>query len=162
MHTKGNIQQQERIMEGRRIAIGADHAGVDLKTFLIEKLKQGGHMPHDLGPDGSTRVDYPDYASKVARAVQSGEADEGILVCGTGIGMSMAANKVVGIRAALVHDPFTSRMARMHNNANVLVLGARLLAKEYAWECVQEWINNDFEERHQTRLNKISDLETSR
>ena len=145
-----------------KIAIAGDSAGEGLSKILAEHLKDKYEVSEvsrtDAGPDPF----YANMADRIASAVIAGDYDRAILVCGTGIGMSMAANKVGGIRAALVHDLFTSRMARMHNNANVLVLGARLLAKEYARECVQEWLNNQFEERHQARLNKISDLETTR
>ena len=115
-------------MASYRIALGADHAGVPLKDNLVEALRGEGHDAADLGPAALERVDYPDYAARVGRAVASGEADLGILVCGTGIGMSIAANKIRGVRAALVHDLFTARMAREHNDANILVLGGRLLA----------------------------------
>ena len=147
-------------MVKKRLILGADHAGAPLKDFLHARLSEAGYVVEDIGTKQGERVDYPDYGAKVANAVSDQDGCEGILVCGTGIGMSIAANKVVGVRAALVHDPFTSRMAREHNDANVLVLGGRLMADEYAWVCVQEWLTGDFEARHQARLNMISELET--
>ena len=105
-------------------------------------------------------MDYPDQAGTVAEAVGAGEAELGLLVCGTGIGMSIAANKVAGIRAALVHDPITASLAAQHNNANVLCLGGRLMAKEYAISLVDAWLETPFEARHQHRLDKIATLET--
>jgi ribose 5-phosphate isomerase B len=146
-------------MDKQRLILGADHAGAPLKDFLCSKLTDAGYPIEDLGTRAGERVDYPEYGTKVAQAVSTEDGTEGILVCGTGIGMSIVANKVAGVRAALVHDPFTSRMAREHNNANVLVLGGRLMADEYAWTCVQEWLGGDFEARHQTRLDMISALE---
>ena len=122
-------------------------------------LAERGVVVADLGTAPGERVDYPDYAARVARKVVSGEYDAGVLVCGTGIGMSIAANKVNGVRAALVHDPFTARMAREHNDANILVLGGRLMAPQYAWECVHPWLQGSFEVRHQARLDKIAALE---
>ena len=146
-------------MEIRSLALASDHAGVALKAALMENLRAAGYEVRDLGPDAGTRVDYPDYAARVASSVRDGQADAGILMCGTGIGMSMAANKLPGIRAALVHDPFTAEMARQHNDANVLVLGARLMAAPYAWLCVEAWLKGTFEARHQPRLDKIARLE---
>lgn len=143
----------------RHLALGADHAGAPLKAFLAERLAAAGHRVTDCGASGEERVDYPDYAARVAHAVARGEAQRGVLVCGTGIGMSIAANKVPGIRAALVHDLFTAEMAGAHNDANVLVLGGRLLAREYAWACVERWLSSAFEARHQPRLDKIAALE---
>ncbi len=143
----------------RCIALGADHAGAPLKDFLREKLKAAGIEVRDLGTDGSQRVDYPVYGARVASMISSGEVDEGVLVCGTGIGMSIVANKFEGVRAALVHDPFTAQMAREHNNANILVLGGRLMAQEYAWECVLQWLGGSFETRHQSRIDQISAIE---
>ena len=125
----------------------------------MARLRELGHAVVEVGPAPGERVDYPDQAATVARAVASGDADRGILMCGTGIGMSMAANKVPGIRAALVHDPVTARLAAMHNDANVLCLGGRLMATEYGLELVDLWLETPFELRHQPRLDKISGLE---
>jgi ribose 5-phosphate isomerase B len=114
----------------------------------------------DLGPGGDASVDYPDYAEQVAREVASGRADRGILLCGTGIGMSIAANKIPGVRAALVHDVTTARMSRLHNDANVLALGGGLLGDRLLREIVKAWLTTDFEGgRHQRRLDKIARLE---
>ena len=141
------------------VAIGSDHAGTILKTRLCEVLKSLGYEVRDEGPFGTDRVDYPDYAGRVASLVSEGEVDAGVLICGTGIGMSITANKFKGIRAALVHDLFTAQMAREHNNANILVVGARLLAPEYAEDCLRIWLDKDFEARHQHRLDKITQIE---
>ena len=143
----------------KHIYIASDHAGPDLKQQVCSLLEKEGCRVSDLGPsqeDG--RVDYPDYAGLLAEKVVQENA-EGILICGTGIGMSMAANKVPGIRAALAHDVFTATMAREHNNANVLVLGARVLEEDVALEMVKVWLNGEFEVRHQTRLDKLHGLE---
>jgi ribose 5-phosphate isomerase B len=144
-----------------RIGIGADHAAFSMKNALAESLRARGHEVVDLGPQTPDRVDYPDYAARVAAAVASGRCERGVLVCGTGIGMSIAANKVPGIRAALVHDPFTARLAAEHNHANVLCFGARVHALEYALELVSAWLATPFEPRHQPRLDKIGALEAA-
>ena len=143
----------------KHIYIASDHAGPELKASVRAHLEKEGCKVSDLGPSlEEGRVDYPDYAGKLAEKVAQTGA-EGILICGTGIGMSMAANKVPGIRAALAHDVFTATMAREHNNANVLVLGARVLEEPVALEMVSVWLNGTFEERHQHRLNKLHELE---
>ena len=141
-----------------QIVIGSDHAGFELKEAVIQLLVEQGMDVSDVGPsNGSESVDYPDFAEKVARGVLSG-ADRGVLVCGTGIGMSIAANRFQGIRAALVHDRFTAQMAGEHNNANVLVLGGRVLEQGEALAMVEVWMDSTFEERHQRRLDKASRL----
>ncbi len=143
-----------------RIWIGGDHAGFELKERVKTLLEQHQHQVTDMGASSSESVDYPDYAAAVARAVSSGEADRGILVCGTGIGMSIAANKFANVRAALCHDVETARMSRQHNNANVLAIGSRVLDPELALAIVQEWTKTTFEGgRHSRRLQKIADLE---
>lgn len=143
-----------------KIGIGSDHAGCGLKARLAEHLTGAGHQVVDFGTDDPGRsVDYPVFARLVAEAVASGSVDMGILVCGTGIGMSIAANKVPGIRAALIHDVATARLAKVHNNANIIAMGARLLAPEYAIDLVDEFMAHSFEQRHQRRLDLISDLE---
>jgi ribose 5-phosphate isomerase B len=140
-----------------KIAIGADHAGVDLKQRVRRLLVAAGHDVQDLGTDGPTSVDYPDFAHAVARAVHDGRAERGVLVCGTGIGMSIAANKVAGIRAAKCNDPFEARMARAHNDANVLCLGARVLDPTTADEIVAAFFGTDFEAgRHARRVDKLA------
>ena len=147
-------------MSGKTIYLGADHAGFDLKQTLISHLRDHGYEIVDVGPhSGDQSVDYPDFAGEVAQQVSAGNDRLGLLVCGTGIGMSIAANKVSGIRAAVVHDEFTARVACEHNNANVLALGARLVAPHAAIRMVDAWLNSDFETRHQRRLDKIHSLE---
>ena len=138
------------------IAVGCDHGGLELKQEIVRLLQVRKLEFTDFGTDGSVSVDYPDYAAKVAGAVSTGAAELGILVCGTGIGMSITANKFAGIRAALVHDEFTAQMAREHNNANVLALGGRILTPEQGAKLVAIWLDTEFAgDRHQKRLNKI-------
>ncbi|MDD2898864.1 MAG: ribose 5-phosphate isomerase B [Desulfuromonadaceae bacterium] len=142
------------------IIIGSDHGGLALKTALNSYLKRRNVMVHDAGTCSDASVDYPDFGQKVAESVMNGDADLGILICGTGIGMSIAANKVPGIRAALVTDVFMARMAKEHNNANVLVLGGRVLDEQKACDLVGTWLDSTFEGgRHQARLDKITALE---
>ncbi len=142
-----------------KIALGADHGGYLLKDALKKYLSDLGHEVEDLGTNGPGRVDYPDYARLVGEVVAAGRAERGVLVCGTGIGISIAANKIRGIRAALVSSVTTARLAAEHNNANVLCLGGRLIAEPLAAEIVQTWLDTDFESRHQPRLDKIAMLE---
>ncbi|MFW6022019.1 MAG: ribose 5-phosphate isomerase B [Halanaerobiaceae bacterium] len=143
-----------------KIAIGSDHAGYDLKKEIIDYLEEAGYKYKDMGTDNSQSVDYPDYGYKVANAVSGGEYDKGILICGTGIGMSIAANKVDGIRAALCHDVFSARLTRKHNNSNVLAMGARVIGNGLALEIAKTWIGEDFDGgRHQRRIDKITDIE---
>ncbi len=143
-----------------RIWIGADHAGFELKEQVKTLLEQRQHQVTDMGTCSGESVDYPDYAAAVARAVSSGEADRGVLVCGTGIGMSIAANKFANVRAALCHDVETARLSRQHNDANVLAIGSRVLDPDLALAIVQEWLNTIFEEgRHSRRLQIIRDFE---
>jgi ribose 5-phosphate isomerase B len=140
-----------------KIAIGADHAGVDLKQRVRRRLESEGHDVTDLGTEGGDPVDYPDFAHAVARAVRAGRAERGVLVCGTGIGMCMAANKVDGIRAAKCNDPFEARMARAHNDANVLCLGGRVLDPVTADEVVAAFFATDFEGgRHARRVDGLA------
>ena len=143
-----------------RIGLGADHAGCALKATLAAHLAAQGHVVVDFGTtDPAVSVDYPDYARPVAEAVSAGSLDLGVLMCGTGIGMSIAANKVLGIRAAVVHDVTSARLARRHNGANVLCLGARLLDPALAIDCIDAFLGESFETRHQRRLDKISGIE---
>lgn len=143
-----------------RIAIGSDHAGFELKEAIKELLVELGHEPVDFGTDGAQSVDYPDFAGPTARAVASGDCHRGILICGTGIGMSIAANKVGGIRAALVHDLLSARLTREHNDSNVLCLGQNIIGRAIALEIVRVWLGADFEGgRHSRRLEKIRFLE---
>ncbi|MCF6265346.1 MAG: ribose 5-phosphate isomerase B [Desulfuromusa sp.] len=142
------------------LVIGSDHGGYELKKSILELLRKRGVNCADFGTDGSDSVDYPDYAAKVASAVSSGEAELGILICGTGIGMSISANKFPGVRAALVHDDFTAQMAREHNNANILVMGGRVLTPDQGKRLVEIWYDAKYEGgRHQKRLDKISVIE---
>lgn len=138
------------------IAAGSDHAGFELKNALVEFLRKAGHDVLDLGSESRDSVDYPDYARKVADEVVGGRAERGLLVCGTGIGMSIAANRVLGIRAAVVADLFQVRMARRHNDANVLCLGARVTGPGAAEAMVEEFLATPFEAgRHQRRVEKM-------
>ncbi|MCS7185405.1 MAG: ribose 5-phosphate isomerase B [Armatimonadetes bacterium] len=146
----------------RRIALGSDHAGFELKEWLKERLEEAGYECQDFGTHVPQSCDYPDFSVAVAHAVASGEFDTGIVICGTGIGSSIAANKIPGIRCALCWNEYTARMARTHNDANVLALGARVIGNELAWEIVKVWLETPFsgEERHRRRLEKISTLES--
>jgi ribose 5-phosphate isomerase B len=144
-----------------RIAAGADHAGVHLKDSLVEMLRTLGHEVIDLGTHGDDRVDYPDYGAAVGRAVVAGTADLGLCVCGSGIGIAIAANKIAGVRAATVHDVTSAHLARLHNNANVVCIGERLIGPEVAKEAVLAFVNGSFEGgRHQGRVDKISALDS--
>jgi ribose 5-phosphate isomerase B len=143
-----------------RIITGSDHAGFDLKCDLMSFLEQQGHAVVDAGTTVKERCDYPDYAAAVAGAVASGEADWGLLVCGTGIGMAMSANKVRGIRAAVVSDAFSARATRLHNDANVLCLGERVVGAGLAREILSAWLAAEYEGgRHQARIDKMMALE---
>ncbi len=144
------------------IVIGSDHGGLALKESIKAALLARGMNVKDFGTDNGDSVDYPDFAEKVAGAVSRGEADLGILACGTGIGMSIVANKFPGVRAALVADEFMAQMAKEHNNANILVLGGRVLTAEKAVKMVSVWLDSHFEGgRHQRRLDKIAQLEAA-
>ena len=142
-----------------RIAAGADHAGVQLKDVLVAHMRDLGHEVIDCGTHGTDRVDYPDFGEAVARKVAAGEAEMGLCVCGTGIGIAMAANKVPGVRAATVHDVTTARLTREHNDANVICLGERLIGPESAREALETFLQASFEEgRHVSRVAKIDAL----
>ena len=142
-----------------RIAIGCDHRGLALKQFIIELIDGMGHNSEDFGCYNTDSVDYPDIAKKVAEAVAMGIFKRGILICDTGIGMSIAANKIKGIRAALCHDAFSSRRARQHNDANILCLGVGR-GQEEVPETVKAFVTTEFEGgRHLRRLNKVRDME---
>lgn len=141
------------------IAIGSDHAGYSLKMEIIEQLKSKNLDVLDFGCGGES-CDYPDIAAEVAKNVVAGDCEKGILVCGTGVGMSMAANKVHGIRAALCPDCYTAKYTRLHNNANILCLGARVIGSGKAMEIVDMFLETPFEGgRHQRRIDKIKDIE---
>jgi ribose 5-phosphate isomerase B len=143
-----------------KIAIAADHAGVELKRHLRERLEAAGHQVTDYGANTTESVDYPDYAAPVARAVASGAAERGILICGSGVGMSIAANKFRGVRAALGVSPEEVALTRQHNDANILTLGARFVAPATAEELVRVFLATPFEGgRHARRVEKLAALE---
>lgn len=146
-----------------RIALGADHAAYQVKTRIKEYLEASGYEVHDAGTWSEESVDYPDIAAAVASRVADKQSEFGILACGTGIGMSIAANKIACIRAALAHDRTTARLAREHNDANVLTLGARLLSEAQALEVVQEFLAGQYAGgRHQKRIDKIAKIDKER
>jgi ribose 5-phosphate isomerase B len=143
-----------------KIALGSDHGGFELKEHLKGLLLAGGHELIDVGTNGPESVDYPDYAVKVARLVAEGSVERGILMCSTGIGMSITANKVCGVRAALAFDLLTAQQSRRHVDANILALGAQITGKGLAAEIVRVWLETPFEGgRHQRRIDKIKGLE---
>ena len=145
------------------IALGADHAGYSLKEKLKTWLAADGHRVIDHGTHSTDSVDYPDFAAAVAETVRTGGAERGVLVCGSGIGMAMAANKVAGVRAVVAADPTVARLSRQHNDANVLALGARLTAAGQALDVVQAWLATPFEGgRHARRVDKLAQLDAIR
>ena len=145
-----------------KIAIGSDHRGFSVKGRIIALLEALGHQVFDMGPATGASVDYPDFAFQVAMAVKTQHVDRGILICGTGIGMCIAANKVKGVRAAPCHDSITAEMSRRHNNANVLCLSADLLGGELLDRMVRIWLETPFDEgRHARRVGKITSFETT-
>lgn len=147
-------------MDRKTIAIASDHAGREMKEDLKEFLESIDVDVVDMGVNDDKSVDYPDYGIPLAEKVSNGEVPRGVLVCGTGIGMSILANKFKGVRAALVSDVFTARMAKEHNNANILVIGGRIVGKGLAREMLKTWLDAKFEGgRHQSRLDKITELE---
>lgn len=146
-----------------KIAVGSDHRGYEAKCRIVTLLRPLGHEVLDLGTDGRESVDYPDFAFDVARAVGSGTAERGILLCGTGIGMCIAANKVNGVRAAPCHDTITAEMSRRHNDANVLCMSADLLGEDLMERMVRIWLETPFEGgRHARRVEKIGRIEQQR
>lgn len=139
------------------LALGADHAGLSLKTRLAEALAAAGHILLDFGTDGPESVDYPDFAQRVCRAVIGGEARFGVLICGTGIGMSIAANRFLDIRCALIHDVTGARLTRAHNDANVIAFGARLIGEDVALDALRVFLTTPYEGgRHDRRLAKLN------
>jgi ribose 5-phosphate isomerase B len=143
-----------------RLALGADHAGYRVKERIKSHLQAAGYTVTDFGTESEESVDYPDFGRRVAESVAAGQHDLGIVVCGTGIGMGMTANKVPGIRAAVAHDPFTARMGREHNNANVLALGGRVVEEDKAIEIVEAFLAATFAGgRHEKRVRKIDELD---
>lgn len=142
--------------ESKKIAVSSDHAGFQLKAQIVEHLKKSGHEVVDLGPFNEERVDYPDFGYKLAEAIRDGKAPLGIAVCGSGIGISIAVNRYKGLRCALAHDVTSAKLARSHNDANVLALGSRLIGPEVALECVTVFLNTQFEGgRHAGRVEKL-------
>ncbi len=143
------------------IALGSDHAGFELKQDLLAQVRELGHEVVDCGTDSTAPVDYPDFARKVGEAVASGQAERGVLICGSGAGASIAANKIRGIRAALAHDHYTAHQSVEHDDANVLVMGSRVIGLAVARELVQAFLGAQFthEERHVRRLSKVLQME---
>lgn len=143
-----------------KIAMGNDHTAVELKKIIKEFVESKGYEVVDLGTNSPESCDYPVYGEKVGRAVANGEADLGIAICGTGVGISLACNKVRGIRACVCSEPYTARLSRMHNNSNVLCFGARVIGVEMAKMITEEWLNASYEGgRHERRVNMIMDIE---
>lgn len=144
-----------------KLAIGCDHGGLELKEEIVKFIKPIKNIElTDHGTTSKDSVDYPDFGRKVSEAVSNGSADRGILICGTGIGMSIVANRYPKVRAALCHDHFTAQMSRLHNDANVLAMGERVIGKGVALEIVKTWLETEFEGgRHQKRLDKIQEIE---
>jgi RpiB/LacA/LacB family sugar-phosphate isomerase len=145
-----------------RVVLGSDHAGFDLKQSLLAHVRALGHKVLDVGPDSASPVDYPDYAEAVGMAVINNEADRGILICGSGVGASVAVNKIPGIRAGTCHDCYSAHQGVEHDNMNVLVLGARIIGDQLAWDLVRTFLNAKFsgEERHLRRIAKVKELES--
>ena len=143
-----------------KIAIGNDHSALELKAVVIKHLEENGHEVVDYGTNTNESCDYPIYGEKVALAIKNNEAELGILICGTGIGISLAANKVPGIRAAVCSEPYSAKMTRAHNNANILAFGARVVGQDLAKMIVDAFVNTKFEgERHQRRVDMLTEIE---
>ena len=143
-----------------KIAIGCDHGGINLKPILVKYLNEKGIEFKDFGTFDTNSIDYNDLAEPVCSAVANGEFDKGILICGTGIGISLAANKVKGVRAAVCSEAYSAQMTKLHNNANIISFGVRVVGSEVAKEIVSAWVNTEFEGgRHERRVNMIMDIE---
>ena len=143
-----------------RIAIGNDHVAIEMKNEITAFLKEKGLEVIDVGTNNPERFNYPISGYKVAKMVASGEVDTGVLICGTGVGISLAANKVHGIRACVCSDPYTARLSKQHNNTNIIAFGARVIGIETAKMIVEEWLNAEYEGgRHQTRIDMITEIE---
>jgi ribose 5-phosphate isomerase B len=146
----------------KKISIASDHGGFDLKESIIAHLLNTGWKVNDLGPYSRDSVDYPDFGIKLAEEVSGGKVERGIVICGTGIGMSIVVNRFPGIRGTLCSDLFTAKLCREHNDSNILVMGGRLIGKGLATEIVNTWLNTPFEGgRHQRRLDKINQIDAS-
>jgi ribose 5-phosphate isomerase B len=146
-----------------KIAVGCDHAGFPLKNTVLETVRKAGHETEDCGTFSCERADYPDYAGKVARLVAQGKADRGILICGSGVGMCIAANKVKGVRACVCHDAYSAQQSVEHDGLNILCLGARIIGTAVAEELVQRFLGSSFlaGTRHEERLNKVKAVENA-
>lgn len=154
------LKEQERKGRYMKIGIGNDHSALELKAEIVEFLKEKGHEVVDYGTYTAESCDYPAYGEAVGRAVASRKVEQGILICGTGLGISLAANKVKGVRAAVCSEPYTAKMARAHNNCNILAFGARVVGAELAKMIVETWLNTEFEGgRHQRRVDMIMEIE---
>ena len=148
------------MLKAMRIAIGNDHVAVEMKHEIQKYLEEKGHTVLNQGTDSTERADYPIYGEKVAQMVARGEVDCGILICGTGVGISLAANKVKGIRAVVCSEPYSAKLSKQHNNTNILAFGARVIGVELAKMIVDEWLNAEFMgERHQRRVDMIMKIE---
>ncbi len=144
----------------KKLAIGNDHVAVEMKNEIKKHLEEKGIEVIDVGTNSSDRFDYPISGYKVAKMVASGEVDGGVLICGTGLGISLAANKIKGIRACVCSEPYTAKLSRQHNNSNIIAFGARVIGVETAKMIVDEWVNADFEGgRHQRRLDMLAEIE---
>ncbi|NLT29863.1 MAG: ribose 5-phosphate isomerase B [Propionibacterium sp.] len=143
-----------------KIALGNDHAAVELKQYLAEKITEAGHEVIDLGVNSTDSVDYPVYGAAAAREVAEGRADRAVLICGSGVGIGISANKVPGIRCVICSEPYSAEMSRRHNDANALAIGARVVGFDLAWMIVDTWLTAEFEGgRHERRVNLIKDLD---
>lgn len=143
-----------------KIAIASDHVGLELKPIIVEYLKELGYEVEDFGPNSTERTDYPKYGKVVAEEVANNKADLGILICGTGVGISISANKVKGIRAVVCSEPYSAQLSKEHNNTNILAFGSRVIGSELAKMIVKAWLDAEFEGgRHANRVNMISDIE---
>lgn len=143
-----------------KLAIGSDHVGIELKPTIIEYVQSLGHEVEDFGPFSDERTDYPIYGKKVAEEVATGNFDGGILICGTGVGISIAANKVDGIRAVVCSEPYSAKLSKEHNNTNIVAFGSRVVGSELAKMIVKEWLDAEFEGgRHGKRVEMIADIE---
>lgn len=144
----------------KKLAIGSDHVGLDMKLEIKKYLEERGYVISDVGTYTHERTDYPIFGEKVARLVVSGAVDGGILICGTGVGISLAANKVNGIRACVCSEPYSAKLSKQHNNSNIIAFGARVIGIETAKMIVDEWLNTEFEGgRHQRRIDMIAEIE---
>ncbi len=154
------MRQPKKRKAKNMIALGNDHAGFELKQFIIELLDEKKLKYKDFGAPEGTRAEYPVFGHKAALAVSSGECDKGILICGTGVGMSLVANKVPGIRCCVCSEPYSAQLSKQHNNTNMLALGARVVGRDLALMIVNAWLDSEFEgERHAERVKMITDIE---